>query len=68
MGVFNDPNICYRDNTEGHEKFRRFLECVNEKFPIEVIEDPTRRGVILGLVQQGGADGEGGAPVEPWLQ
>lgn len=29
---------------------RRFLECVNDNFPIEVIEEPTRRGVILDLV------------------
>lgn len=50
MEVFNSPNLFWRDNTEGQKHSSMFLECVNDNFPTEVTEEPTRRGVILGLV------------------
>ncbi|PKU45481.1 glycerol kinase [Limosa lapponica baueri] len=50
MGDFNHPDICWRDNTAGHKQSRRFLECINEHFFLQVVEEPTRRGAMLDLV------------------
>ena len=50
MGDFNHPNICWRDNTAGHRQARRFLECVEDNFLLQVTEEPTRRGAMLDLV------------------
>ncbi|GAB0204516.1 hypothetical protein GRJ2_002917200 [Grus japonensis] len=47
MGDFNHP-ICWRDNTAGHKQSRRFLECIDDNFLHQVIEEPTRRGAMLG--------------------
>ena len=32
MGDFNHPNICWKDNTAGHQQSKRFLECVDDYF------------------------------------
>ncbi|GAB0195782.1 hypothetical protein GRJ2_002043500 [Grus japonensis] len=50
MGDFNHPDICWRDNAAGHKQSGRFLECVNDNFLLEVIEEPTGRGAMLDLV------------------
>ncbi|GAB0207020.1 hypothetical protein GRJ2_003167600 [Grus japonensis] len=50
MGDFNHPDICWRDNTAEHKQSRKFLECVNDNFLLQVIEDPTRRGAMLDLI------------------
>ncbi|GAB0208907.1 hypothetical protein GRJ2_003356400 [Grus japonensis] len=50
MADFNHPDICWRDNTAGHKQSRRFLECVNDNFLLQVTEEPTRRGAMLDLV------------------
>ncbi|PKU27748.1 dtw domain-containing protein 2 [Limosa lapponica baueri] len=50
MWEFNHPNICWRDNTAGHKQSRTFLECVDDSFLLQVIEEPTRRGAMLDLV------------------
>jgi len=50
MGDFNHLNICWRDNTAGHKQSRRFLECVEDNFLLQVIEEPRRRGAMLDLV------------------
>ncbi|GAB0180659.1 hypothetical protein GRJ2_000531200 [Grus japonensis] len=50
MVDFNHPDICSRDNTAGHKKSRRFLECIDGNFLLQVIEGPMRRGVVLDLV------------------
>jgi len=50
MEDFNDPDICWRDNTTGHRQARRFLECVEDNFLLQVIEEPTKRGTKLDLV------------------
>ena len=50
MGDFNHPNICWRDNTAGHKQSRRFLECVDDNFLLQVTEEPRRRGVKLDLI------------------
>ncbi|GAB0185088.1 mitochondrial enolase superfamily member 1 [Grus japonensis] len=33
-----------------HKQSRMFLECVDDSFLLQVIEDPTRRGAVLDLV------------------
>ncbi|GAB0206950.1 hypothetical protein GRJ2_003160600 [Grus japonensis] len=50
MGDFNHPDICWRDNAAEHKQSRRFLECVDDNFLLQVIEEPTRRGAMLDLV------------------
>ncbi|KAK4812684.1 hypothetical protein QYF61_012194 [Mycteria americana] len=50
MGNFNHPDICWRDNTAGHEQSRRFLERVDDNFLLQVIEEPTRRCAMLDLL------------------
>ncbi|GAB0187151.1 hypothetical protein GRJ2_001180400 [Grus japonensis] len=50
MEDFNHPNICWRDNRAQRKQPRRFLECVDDNFLLQVIEEPTRRGVMLDLV------------------
>ncbi|GAB0190799.1 hypothetical protein GRJ2_001545200 [Grus japonensis] len=50
MGDFNHPDICWRDNTAEHKQSRKFLECVDDNFLLQVIEEPTRRGVMLDLI------------------
>ncbi|GAB0203516.1 hypothetical protein GRJ2_002817200 [Grus japonensis] len=50
MGDFNHPDICWRDNTAGHKQSRRFLECIDDNFLLQVIKEPMRRGAMLDLV------------------
>ncbi|PKU32130.1 dtw domain-containing protein 2 [Limosa lapponica baueri] len=50
MGDFNHPDICWKDNTAGHKKSRKFLECVNDNFLLQMIEEPMRKGTVLDLV------------------
>ncbi|GAB0183301.1 hypothetical protein GRJ2_000795400 [Grus japonensis] len=50
MGALNQPNICWRDNTARHKQSRRFLKCIDDNLLLRVIEEPTRRGVVLDLV------------------
>ncbi|GAB0209421.1 hypothetical protein GRJ2_003407800 [Grus japonensis] len=50
MGDFNHPDISWRDNAAEHKQSRKFLECVDDNFLLQVIEEPTRRGAMLDLV------------------
>ncbi|GAB0209401.1 hypothetical protein GRJ2_003405800 [Grus japonensis] len=50
MGDFNHPDICWRDNAAEHKQSRKFLECVDDNFLLQVTEEPTRRGAMLDLV------------------
>ncbi|GAB0182896.1 hypothetical protein GRJ2_000754900 [Grus japonensis] len=50
MEDFSHPDTCWRDNTAGHKQSRRFLECTDDNFLLQVIEEPTRRGAMLDLV------------------
>ncbi|GAB0204391.1 hypothetical protein GRJ2_002904700 [Grus japonensis] len=49
-GDFNHPDICWRDNTAEHKQSRKFLECVDDNFLLQVTEEPTRRGAMLDLI------------------
>jgi len=50
MGNFNHPDIYWRDNTAGHKKSMRFLECISDNIVTQVIEEPVRRGAPLDLI------------------
>ncbi|GAB0179418.1 hypothetical protein GRJ2_000407100 [Grus japonensis] len=50
MGDFNYLSICWRDKTEGRKQSRRFLECIDDNFLLQVTEEPTMRGAMLDLV------------------
>ncbi|GAB0184141.1 hypothetical protein GRJ2_000879400 [Grus japonensis] len=50
MGDFNHPDICWRDDAAEHKQSRKFLECVDDNFLLQVIEEPTRRGAMLDLI------------------
>ncbi|GAB0209793.1 hypothetical protein GRJ2_003445000 [Grus japonensis] len=50
MGDFNHPDICWRGNTAGHKQSRKFLECTDDNFLLQVTEEPTRRDAMLDLV------------------
>lgn len=50
MEYFNPSGICWRDNTVDHKQSRGFLESVDDKFLLKLIEAPVRRGAILDLV------------------
>ncbi|GAB0207314.1 hypothetical protein GRJ2_003197000 [Grus japonensis] len=50
MGDFNHPDICWRENTAECKQSRKFLECVDDNFLLQVTEEPTRRGAMLDLV------------------
>ncbi|GAB0200488.1 hypothetical protein GRJ2_002514200 [Grus japonensis] len=50
MGDFNHPDICWKGNTARHAQSRRFLQSIGDNFLTQVVEEPTRRGVLLDLV------------------
>jgi len=70
MGDLNHPDICWRDNTAGHKQSSRFLECFDDNFPLQVTEQPTRRGSMLDLVltNKEADGGECESQGHPWLQ
>ena len=49
IGDFNHSDICWRDNTAGHKKSKKFLECV-DNFLFQMVEEPTRKDAVLDLV------------------
>ncbi|GAB0209788.1 hypothetical protein GRJ2_003444500 [Grus japonensis] len=50
MGDFNHPDICWRGNTAECKQSRKFLECTDDNFLLQVTEEPTRRGAMLDLI------------------
>ncbi|GAB0205364.1 hypothetical protein GRJ2_003002000 [Grus japonensis] len=50
IGDFNCPDICWKGNTARHAQSRRFLQSIDDNFLTQVVEEPTRRGVLLDLV------------------
>ena len=50
MGDFNHPNICWKDNAAERKQSMKFLECVNNNFLLQVIEEPMRRGAMPDLI------------------
>ncbi|PKU44178.1 pre-mrna-processing factor 17 [Limosa lapponica baueri] len=50
MGDFNHSGICWEGYRARHAESRRFLQCIDDNFLTQVVEKPTRRGVLLDLV------------------
>ena len=50
MGDFNYPDICWKSNVARHARSRRFLQCVEDNFLMQMVEEPTRGGVLLDLI------------------
>ncbi|GAB0190175.1 mitochondrial enolase superfamily member 1 [Grus japonensis] len=44
------PDICWKGNKASHALSRRFLQSIDDNFLIQVVDDPTRREVLLDLV------------------
>ena len=44
------PDICWKDHTARYTQSRRFLQSIDDNFLTQVVEEPTRRGVLLDLV------------------
>ncbi|PKU28688.1 dtw domain-containing protein 2 [Limosa lapponica baueri] len=47
---FNHPSVCWKDNTAGHKPTKKFLECVDDNFLLQMVEEPIRKGAMLDLV------------------
>ncbi|GAB0182058.1 hypothetical protein GRJ2_000671100 [Grus japonensis] len=50
MGDFNHPDICWKGNTARHAQSRRFLQSIDDNFLTQVVEEPTRRDMLLDPV------------------
>jgi len=50
VGDFNYPDICWKVYSAGHPQSRRLLQCVDHNFLMQMVDEPTRRGALLGLV------------------
>jgi len=50
LGDFNHPNICWKSSTASCRQSRIFLECIEDKFLSQVIDNPSRDDVIQDLL------------------
>jgi len=50
VGNFNLPDICWKYNTAERKQSRRFLECVEENFLMQLVSEPTGGGASLDLL------------------
>jgi len=50
MGDFNLPDICWKYNTAERKHSKRFLECVEDNFLTQLVNEPTRQGDSLDLL------------------
>jgi len=50
MREFKHPYICLQDKTAGCKQSRRFLDCADDNFPVQVTEQPMRRCAMLDLI------------------
>jgi len=49
MMAFNLPEVCWKYNTAERKQSRRFLECVEDNFLMQLVSEPTRGGASLDL-------------------
>lgn len=49
-GYFSYQDICWESCTAGCKKSRRLLECIEDNFPVQVLEKPTRGEALLDPV------------------
>lgn len=45
--TFNHPNTCWRDNTARPKQFKKFMECTDDTFLLQVRDKLTRRAATL---------------------
>ena len=50
MGDFNFADICWEYNLAQKKQSRRFLECMEDNFLMQMIREPTRGAAPLGLL------------------
>ena len=50
MGDFSYPDICWISNVARHAWSRWFLQCVEDNFLMQVVEELMRGGVLLDLL------------------
>ncbi|XP_054254838.1 class I histocompatibility antigen, F10 alpha chain-like [Indicator indicator] len=50
MGDFNSPDICWKASSGSHPQSRRFLQCHDDNFMMQMVEEPTGRGTLLDLI------------------
>jgi len=50
MEDFNLPDICWKYNTAERKQSRRFLECVEDNFLMQLVSEPTRGVASLDLL------------------
>jgi len=50
VGDFNLQDVCWKYNTAERKQSRRFLECMEDKFLMQLVSEPTRRGASLDLL------------------
>ncbi|XP_010185617.1 PREDICTED: pre-mRNA-processing factor 17 [Mesitornis unicolor] len=49
MRDFNYPDICWKAYAASHSQSSRFLQCINDNFLMQMVDEPTRRGALLDL-------------------
>ena len=50
VGDFNFPDICWEYNRAQKKQSRRFLECVEDNFLMQLVREPTRGAALLDLL------------------
>ena len=50
MADFNFPDRRWKYNTVQRKQSKRFLECVEDSFLTQLVQEPTRGGVLLDLL------------------
>ncbi|KAJ7427635.1 rna-directed dna polymerase from mobile element jockey-like [Willisornis vidua] len=50
MGDFNFPDVCWIYSTAERKRSGRYLDCVADNFLAQLVNEPTRGGVLLDLL------------------
>jgi len=50
MGDFNFPDIRWKHNTVQRKQYKRFLECVEDSFLMQLVRESTMDGALLDLL------------------
>lgn len=48
-GVFNHPDVCWRNITARNKQSRWILDSTDDNFLTQVVEGPVREGVLLDM-------------------
>lgn len=49
MGDFSYPDICWESNSARHMQSKWFLQCIEDNFLMQVVEEPMRQGGLLDV-------------------